>query len=406
LIPTNKTKNIVSNNTKSSIINNNSNVSVNTNKNETINNPSIDNSLKHENQPVSNDLNKISNADEKKIIVDEKRNNITDNKSNNLRNDNKNVTAIKTDEAIITQVLIEENQSSEIKQQTLRNPDYLTPIITDNSTIFKIDDLNTLNSVPNQTEYYNVGNIGGQNNSVINNQSRFSISAFYSPNSTKNHLTANSANGSDEVTEYKNREKPVYTFSTGLSLRYDLNNKWSISSGCNYSTLAYSMFFSTIYVKYGSDNELHYQYPTSCGTIEMPNNYSQILHLGDSLNVNMNCSQVLRFISIPLVARYDFIHSRLSVYADAGLSLNFMIQEQVKLNYSSTEKIINNNIDGLKNVNYGYLFGAGLQYNFDNKFGIFMEPSFKGSINSLTKNSDVNCYPYSFGLMTGVTFHF
>jgi hypothetical protein len=57
-------------------------------------------------------------------------------------------------------------------------------------------------------------------------------------------------------------------------------------------------------------------------------------------------------------------------------------------------------------MNYGYLFGAGVNYSFTNRLGLFIEPVFRGTITSLTQNTAFYCYPYAFNLNTGVSFHF
>jgi hypothetical protein len=57
-------------------------------------------------------------------------------------------------------------------------------------------------------------------------------------------------------------------------------------------------------------------------------------------------------------------------------------------------------------MNYDFLFGMGVQYNFISGAGIFIEPSYRRAITSLTESTPVNCYPYSFGLNIGLSFHF
>ncbi|HYV90252.1 MAG TPA: hypothetical protein VE978_00645 [Chitinophagales bacterium] len=236
--------------------------------------------------------------------------------------------------------------------------------------------------------------------------SRVSVAAFYAPGYIINHWKDNAPNDAENISEYKGREQSEYSFSTGLSLRYDLNSHWSILTGGTFSTLAYSMTYSTIYVKYGWDNQLHIQYPTSCGIIEVPNSGNSVLHDGDSFNVKVTCAQLVKFINVPLMVRYQVTKNRFTWYANTGVSANFMIQELVKVSFGTFKKTIVNNIDGLKKVNYGFLVGAGSQYNFNNGLGIFIEPVIKGSITSLTHKTPLNCYPYSFGLNAGISLHF
>ena len=73
---------------------------------------------------------------------------------------------------------------------------------------------------------------------------------------------------------------------------------------------------------------------------------------------------------------------------------------------NNSETTIINHINGLKKMNYGFLIGAGVQYNMYNDFGIFIEPMFRGSFTSITQNTNVNSYPYSLGLNLGFSLHF
>ena len=238
------------------------------------------------------------------------------------------------------------------------------------------------------------------------NKSPWSIKAFYSPNYSRNHLKKNSSVMDNEEAEFYKNEKSNYSHATGVAIRFDLNNHWNLSAGLNYSTIAYNISLPTIYAKQGTDNDVFYQYPTSCGIIEIPNSDQSILHDGDSLTTSTQCTQVVRFINAPLMIGYRIVINRFTLFADAGVSVNYVLQERAKLRIGSTESTITNHIKGLQKMNYGYLIGTGLQFNLYDNLGIFMEPMFRGSLTSLTRNTGVNCYPYSLGLNAGVSLHF
>jgi len=236
--------------------------------------------------------------------------------------------------------------------------------------------------------------------------SKFSIALFYSPDYKNNHLKDNDPNDDENISEYKNREKPAYSFTTGLQLRYDLNEHWGLAAGASYMTYSYDMTFSTVYIHYGFDNQLHYQYPTSCGNVEIPNPPSKNLHDGDSLNITVGCIQSLKLINVPLMVRFQQKNTGMSWFTEAGLSANIILREEVDLSIAGHDMHVVNHIDGLQKMNFGYLLGAGVQYNYMKGIGFFIEPVFRGSITSLTEDISVNCYPYSFGLKTGVSYHF
>jgi hypothetical protein len=244
-------------------------------------------------------------------------------------------------------------------------------------------------------------------NKVESNPSHWLIDAFYSPNYySRNHLVDKYPGYYAETSDYYNREKSEYSYATGLTLRYNLAPHWSISVGGVYSTIAYSITLPALYARYGADNQLHYQYPTSCGNIEIPNTSQATLHYRDSLVAPSECQQVIQFISIPLSTRFRIEKNRFTFFTDVGVSANFVIQAKANMDIGGTQYTIINHVNGLQEMNYGYLFGTGIAYNFYNGVSVFMEPSFKGAITSLTKNTLFDCYPYSLNINTGLSFHF
>jgi len=238
-------------------------------------------------------------------------------------------------------------------------------------------------------------------------KSPWSVAAYYAPNYySRNSLVSATPGYAVRTDDYEAREKSDYSFAAGISVHYDLSDHWSVAVGGMYSTIAYSINLPAIYAWKGSDNQLHYKYPTSCGTIEVPNEQYTPGYYGDTLNMTGNCKQVVKFINVPVTARYRFTTNRLTFFADGGLSANFVIREEAILNIAGQETTIINNIDGLKAMNFGYLLGFGMQYDFNNGVGIFIEPVYRGSINSLTKDTPFYCYPYAFALTTGISLHF
>ncbi|MEO8150599.1 MAG: outer membrane beta-barrel protein [Bacteroidia bacterium] len=238
-------------------------------------------------------------------------------------------------------------------------------------------------------------------------KSRFSLAGFYAPNKTWCNLKDNTADNFDDAAMYNNRENSEYSYSAGITLKYDLSSKWGLITGVTYATMTKSMTVGTMYANTNAGNEMHFEYATSNGMIEMPHDDAHPSpQQGDSINMNADCLQSVEFISVPLAVRYQLTNKKFVWYADAGLSANFIIAEKAKIKMDNSETVVVNNINGLKKINYGYLLGAGVQYNVDNDFGIFIEPVFRGSFTSITHGTAVNSYPYSLGLNLGFSFRF
>ena len=241
----------------------------------------------------------------------------------------------------------------------------------------------------------------------LHSLSRLSLVFFYSPNKSWCNLKDNSADNFDDVAMYNNRENSKFSYTTGLMLKYDLNSKWSLLSGMTYSTITKLITIQTMYAEANADNEMHFQYHTSNGVIEMPSDVTHPnLHPGDSINVKAICNQSIKFINVPLMVRFQMTKNKFTWYANGGVSANFTVQEKAKIIMNNSETTIINHVNGLKKMYYGFLLGAGVQYNIYDDFGIFIEPIFRGSFTSITQNTNVSSYPFSVGLNLGVSFHF
>ena len=241
----------------------------------------------------------------------------------------------------------------------------------------------------------------------LHSKSRLSLAVFYSPNQSWCNLKDNTNDNFDDVAMYNNRESSKFSFTTGLNLKYDLNSKWSLVTGATYSTIAKTATIQTMYAETNAANEIHFQLPTSNGVIEMPLDDSHPnVQSGGSIQIKAVYNQSIKFINVPLMLRFQITKKKFTWYANGGVSANFIVQEKAKINMNNSETTIINHINGLKKMNYGFLIGAGVQYNLYNDFGVFIEPMFRGSFTSITQNTNVNSYPYSLGLSLGFSLHF
>ena len=334
---------------------------------------------------------KTSKKPNKKLMPDEKQNTIAGN-INITSVSNENIT-----ESNSSTLIVKATNDSVISNSTAQ--DVLATTITNNVILAFAD---TNKSVSLQFAL----NDSLLKKGRINKKSRFSIAAFYSPNYSMSHLKDNTDDNFDDRAMYRNREKSQFSFTTGLSVHYNLTNKWSISSGISYSKMKYSITLPVMYAKYDANNELHFEYPTSNGIILMPNEGHGILNEGDSIKMTSHCIQSFQSLTMPLLVRYNIAKNKFNFYATAGFSANFILQEKAKVSIDNSEIIVVNHINSLNKMNIGYLIGAGIEYKMRNNLGIFIEPMFRGTLTSITRNMTVNTYPSSFGSNIGFSMHF
>ena len=246
------------------------------------------------------------------------------------------------------------------------------------------------------------------------NASKFAISAFFSPDFNYHHLIDNDANeahqhkGNFKAKDDDALESDDFSYTSGGLLKYDITTNWSIQSGCLFSSSVRRIKPSIIFAEEGSNSEAHYLLNTSLGTAELPNSSTSTPQVGDSLNLKKDSKQILHFINIPLIVRFQYLKNKISYYAYSGLAVNILIKEQseVTIENPTNETIIISNINGLKKNTFGFLLGIGIQYNFYKGWGIYTEPVFRRSITSINQNTSVTSYPYSIGFNTGLIYHF
>ena len=276
--------------------------------------------------------------------------------------------------------------------------------------------------------------------------SHLSAEIFYSPDYVSNKIKVNDSytgTASQNLSDYNN-QKAAFSYSTGMNVRYDLGSKWSIGSGISYSTFAQTAVYNTINVVsdsvyqfehghrgvphggrhggfhggiHGGQNphrppgngNHHYVIQTPCGAIDLyhepPHHNGGNHRNGDTINIKTETSESLQFINIPLTVRYQFGHNKLSYFVEGGAAISFVKGDKVKITIDDAY-IENNERDGLRNINYSLLFGAGVQYNFYKGLSMFLKPSFRYSITPVNQDNPMYSYPYYFGIEVGVSIHF
>lgn len=271
----------------------------------------------------------------------------------------------------------------------------------------------TANSAPNIEPQKDSLPIDSINSPSINNTtqntdpSKYSISLYFAQGVSLDYLKDKTNNQFNEVKMYKDREKSEYSFIAGINIQYNINNNWSIGSGFSYSSLVKSMHVPFVYAEASGENQYHFMYSTSSGAIELPNDGGHLqANEGDTLFENMNCKQEIRFINLPIQLRYQFSKNKFTWYANTGLTANFIIQDRAKIAMHTSEITVTNNVKGLKKANFGYIFGIGVSYSLKKSLDIYIEPTLRGSLNSITENMPVNSYPHFIGVSTGVTLKF
>lgn len=93
----------------------------------------------------------------------------------------------------------------------------------------------------------------------------------------------------------------------------------------------------------------------------------------------------------------------------AGISFNLLTSATLETkiygpNLKEQETVIP--IKGIRNLNYGIILKADLEYHINDRLGVNVIPSFKNSISPINIHSALSAYPYNFGIGAGLSYHF
>lgn len=245
--------------------------------------------------------------------------------------------------------------------------------------------------------------------SQTENPSRFSLSAFFSPEIiTGYNFKNNDLRGSQVESVIKSEEKRNFSFSAGTKLEYELSSCLSISAGIGYQTFSFNFNPGVIYAQKQSDGDVGYSITTSSGVVECPYYYGAP-KVGDSLTMNTNSTR--RYLEIPLQLKYAFINkAKYKLYLNGGIEANVCLGESTTMNWqdywnNSGVATVNSTV-GSSAMYFSYYVGMGADYKICKHISLYAEPGFHNAISSIDNNTPVVSYPWIFSLTTGMIYRF
>jgi hypothetical protein len=270
--------------------------------------------------------------------------------------------------------------------------------------------------------------------------SRMSAEIYFSPDYVKNRLASNNSytgTASKNPADYSGQNSD-FSYSTGLHIGVDVSSKWTILSGISFSTFSQSSVYNTIQIVAdsvykvqhepdghghghghgqgnnhpppNSNNDHHYVVHTPCGSIDLHNEPPPQFgntnpQNGESLNIKTEVSETIHFVYVPLIVRYQFGKGKFSFLAEGGGAINFVSKDMIHVTVNDSYQE-SNNLDGLNNINYSLLLGAGVKYNFYRGLSTFLKPSLRYSVTPINDSNPIYSYPYYLGIGAGLSIHF
>jgi len=242
-----------------------------------------------------------------------------------------------------------------------------------------------------------------------NKKKIWTIGAQLAPNYSYREMKNNTTELPSDY--YNSVEKALLTFSGGVNVNFKVNKRFSFQSGINYAQFGQSS--SLLYAEANPVTGSAYAVATSAGIIrpqpasigQISNGYRYVDKLGNIINTNAALIQNFNYIEIPFNSKFKLIDSKFDLNLLGGISTNILFSNKVFFKENNVKSYIGET-ENLNKIRYSTNFGLGMDYAISSKVNINLEPVFKYSLVPINKNPEINNYPITFGLYSGVSIKF
>lgn len=234
-------------------------------------------------------------------------------------------------------------------------------------------------------------------------QSRFSITAFYSPDVAFYHFE-NSDPVNSTTSNFEKVETNSFSSTMGALAEYSFNKRWSLQSGVTFSTNTIDKEPGTIYAQPDNAGTIQYKISTSSGDAYILPSFSKNPNSGDSL-YSTSTTNILQYVAIPVSIKYKINKGKFTLNAMTGIAGNFLTRGTISTEVekgNDNEAETTDKIHGLKTFYFSGLTGIGIDYDAYKNFAVCFSPTFRFALNSINKNVPVKSFPNSFGFSLGL----
>lgn len=194
--------------------------------------------------------------------------------------------------------------------------------------------------------------------------------------------------------------QPEIAFSYGANLGIKLSKRIILQTGIAYRNATTTTTTTGYIEEMGSDVRIpivaSYQYQL--------NGLSSVNTIPET-----DLKNQYEFASIPLRAGYIFLDKKVNLTFLAGISTEFLINNQIEDRSNYLETISSGAGEGspFKSVYFNGSLGTMLGYTFAENYLISVEPSYRFAVNSFTRDDFyLNSYPSSFMVSLGIAYKF
>ena len=121
-------------------------------------------------------------------------------------------------------------------------------------------------------------------------------------------------------------------------------------------------------------------------------------------NFKGELNQQLGYVEVPLEVKYRLLDKKIGVSVLGGFSALFLTDNQVFIEDNGRSLDLGKD-DNFNGFNQSANFGLGIDYQFSQKLGLSVEPTFKYQLNAL-RDDIADFRPYTIGVYTGLMYKF
>ncbi|TVR43147.1 MAG: hypothetical protein EA394_01870 [Bacteroidia bacterium] len=230
-------------------------------------------------------------------------------------------------------------------------------------------------------------------------------------------------------------EDRILTYSFGFNAFFQLSEKWALQTGVGYTQMGQFVKDIIVYSHPGNiplyrqgNTPGFYYHPqtiiTSQGSIRFsdPHHYfadiqsyrvitnkSAIdnMEIRTLIKSDEGITQMFRFLEVPVVFRYNVISRNTALHLKAGLSGNYLLQNDVFTGNNIMQQSIGETY-GVKQFNLAAMGGIALDISLTGNLTFHLEPTAQIFVNPLLREGVMTgrSFPYSYSLQTGISYGF
>jgi hypothetical protein len=262
-------------------------------------------------------------------------------------------------------------------------------------------------------------------NPPANGNEKWSIAAMASPTYYSRFNAGNDAVSK----QLMSTEQALISYTGGVAFSYKVNKRFSIQAGLSYSSLAQSIDGVNSYTGFQKYNDSKgssaFRVLTSNGTIYTRNSdvfitagsgmpqrvvtsYTRDVFDPKQANlqfVSSDIHQNFSYLELPVMLRYKIIDKKVDVNLIGGMSYNMLVGNSVYTMVDGSKYDVGETA-GLNKMTVSSSLGMGMEYSLSEKLSFNLEPTFRYYLNPFNGTTSSSVHPYSFGVLSGVSYRF